>query len=359
MLPYYILVGIPFFCSLFSYINQDELHIKKKNYEVIVFFALYFIILSLRDITIGVDLTSYSYYYEQIGNIQWNDLKNYNLEFGYVLLNKIIYSLGFDFNFFLSIVALIVCIPTAYLYKKESDDGVITILLYLTSTSIFVLNFSGLRQVIAITFAVPAYYAVKNKKLIRFLIFVFLASLFHISAWIMVAMYPAYRIKIEKRGLFVIAPILLLIFIFRIPIFNFLLQFLSDKYQDLYGKTTQTGAVMMIILLGLFVVFSFVFTDEEKIDDDTNGLRVFLIISFALQLFSTVHYIAMRFNYYYLLFLPITITKVMSNSNKQDKSFVMIIKIIFVLFFTFYFFYSAYMDEDILQVFPYKSFLSE
>ena len=47
--------------------------------------------------------------------------------------------------------------------------------------------------------------------------------------------------------------------------------------------------------------YKFIFIDEEKITDDINGLRVFLIFSFVLQLFSTIHYTAMRFNYYFLL----------------------------------------------------------
>lgn len=360
MFPYYILVGTPLLFSFFYSLYDNGLQAKKKkNYNIIIFFVIYFFLLAFRDTSVGIDLPNYIYYFNRVESMGWKAIVDYNaVELGYLFLNKAIQYISKDFQVFLGVAAAICCIPMAFLYYKESENGVISILLYLTSTSIFVLNFSGLRQAIAITFAVPAYYAVKNKKIFKFILFVFLASLFHSSAWIMLAMYPIYRIKVDiKKMIFILTPIIIFVFAFRTQIFNFLLTFLSEEYQERYGNTTATGAIMTILLIGLFVVFSFIFIDEEKITDDINGLRVFLIFSFVLQLFSTIHYTAMRFNYYFLLFLPLTVTKVMKNSRKQDGNIMLIIKTIFIIFFTFYFFYSAYTDEDILQVFPYKSYL--
>jgi len=284
MLPYYLVVIIPFFFAFFSYVNNVDIKGKKKNYEVVVFFLIYFIILALRDITVGIDLENYFYYYEQIGNMDWLELSQHHFEKGYVYLNKIVYLIsGGDFRFLLIIIAIITCFPIMYFYKKESYDGEISILLYISATPLFLINFSGIRQAIAIAFAIPIYYACVSKKIFRFIFYVFMASLFHTSAWIMLVMYPLCRIKIDyKRFLSIVVPVIIFIFAFKTQLFNFFLKFLSDKYQELYGTTTETDAIMMVILIGLFVVFSFVFVDEKEVDSEFNGLRVIIIFAFIL-----------------------------------------------------------------------------
>ncbi|MBR4099793.1 MAG: EpsG family protein [Clostridia bacterium] len=356
MLPYYALVGIPLFYGLFKNINPIQQK-KKANGEVIAFFLIFFFLLVLRDFIVGTDLVGYIYHFKRTTYLSWNKIFNMeDIEIGYWVLMKIVSFISDDFRALLIVIALICCIPTAYFYYKESDNGVISILLYLTATSIFPMAFSGLRQTVAIVFAIPAFYFVKNKKLILFVLTVFIASLFHKSAWIMLLLYPVYYFKLRTKHLSsVVAPLTALVFLFRNSIFDFLLKFVGEDYQDKYGSATETGAYTMIILIALFVVFSFVAIDEDNIDEETNGLRGILVLTLMLQIFASLNHVAMRFNYYFLLFLPITVTRALSKSNKLDKEIINVVKIVFVVFFTAYFFYDAYTGADTLSIYPYKS----
>ncbi len=362
MFPYYILVGTPLLFSFFYGLYDNGLQAKKKkNYNIIIFFVIYFFLLAFRDVSVGIDLSSYLYYFNRVESMSWKAIVDYNaVELGYLFLNKAIQYISKDFQVFLGVAAAICCIPMAFLYYKESENGVISILLYLTATSIFVLNFSGLRQAIAIAFAVPAFYCVKNKKIIKFIILVFIATFFHTSAWIMLIMYPVYHIKLgAKHAALLITPAVFVTFLFRNQIFNFLLKFVGEEYEEKYSSTENTGATTMIILIALFVIFSFIGVDKAKEDSEFNGFRNILVISLFLQLFATVNNVAMRFNYYFLLFLPITVTKVMNRASERDKSIMTVISIIFILFFTFYYFYDAYTGADILQVYPYVSIFGQ
>ena len=65
---------------------------------------------------------------------------------------------------------------------------------------VFLLNFSGLRQAIAMGITALSFNFIKEKKPVQFILLVILASLFHKSAIVFLAMYPIYNIKLDKFG---------------------------------------------------------------------------------------------------------------------------------------------------------------
>lgn len=61
---------------------------------------------------------------------------------------------------------------------------------------------------------------------------------------------------------------------------------------------------------------------ESKMDKDIIGLRNILFLSAFLQCFTLVNYWAMRMNYYFLIFLPILISKIPGCCKEQDKGII-------------------------------------
>ncbi len=364
MLPYCFLVGIPLLFSLLydlrnDVIKKQKLNYEKRNYNILIFFLFLFILLSLRSGSTGIDVPVYKSYYEYYGQFGWKKIFNeINDELGFFLLNKSVNVLsGGNFQIMLCIVAGICCALIGALYYKESENGVITILLFLTATSIFDMLFSGLRQSIAIALAVPAFYCTKKKKLHWFLLSVFVAVLFHQSAWIILILYPIYHIKLRPiHAITLVAPLTILTYIFRQQIFRILLPIAGEEYIEKYGNGAASGAVTMVILLALFVVFSFIVPDEQNMDSETNGLRNILSLSLILQMFASVNDVAMRFNYYFLLFLPLTIPKIINRWRGGDKNSKQITNIVLIVFFTVYYFYRAFSDIDSLRIYPYEFF---
>ena len=350
MLPYYLLAGLPA-CLMFLGKVANKNVSKKKI--ILVFFALFVALLGCRDIVCGIDLGNYFLFFQDAAKTPFSN--EYELELGYVALESIVAWVAPDFQLFLLAVALFSLVPIFLLYRKESESPLLTIALFMTIAP-FSMYFSGLRQICAMAFAVPAYYFSKRKKPICFWLTVALAMLFHQSAFILALLYPVYNLRIRRNSLFVIVPLLVGVVIFNEQIFEFLLGFLSESYIEKYSEYESTGAYTILIVLAVFALYSFFMPREIKLEDDVIGLRNILLLSVLIQCFAPVHFLAMRFNYYFLVFVPILIPKIANRSSLKNKPIARLSVVAMCCFFTIYFFYYAYTSEDILNIYPYVPF---
>jgi len=352
MLAYFALLTLPIIPALLYTYKKDEKYIRK---TIHVFFILLIILLCLRRIDIGVDLQNYKYYFDLIRQLQWNQITEIDIEIGYVFLNKIFGMFTDNFQLFIAFVALIQTIPIYISYLKEAKRPYLSIIIF-ANMSAFVILFSGLRQAIAIAIGAIAYHFVVKKKFVFFVACVGIAFLFHQSALILLILYPLFHSKITKNWLWFIIPSITMIFILNKQIFNYLVNFLGDKYIDRYASVQNTGAHTMIILFVLFLFFSYIMVDEKTLDKTTLGLRNIMVLVVMIQLFAPIHALAMRFNYYFIIFIPVLISRIVDSPKKHFKPIAQIANVVMVCYFTFYFFYNAYTSVDILQVFPYKFF---
>ena len=152
-----------------------------------------------------------------------------------------------------------------------------------------------------------------------------------------------------------VIPLLGGIYFFHRQLFSFL-GLILNQFTDYDTSVTKTGAVTSLILFVLFAIFSFLVPDETKMDDDTRGMRNFLLFSVAIQMFAPLHNLAMRMNYYYIIFIPLLIPKIIEARSERWGQVAITARHIMVIFFTVYFFYNAYTGTSNLRVFPYHFF---
>lgn len=325
---------------------------RTKSWSIDVFMLIFLFILAFKGISCGMDTRQYLRLYEQYSTSDFLSLfKNAGHEIGYRLLNKTIGIIFGNFQVFLAVVAIICVCPLWYFYNKESDFPPLTIVLFL-NVAPFAMYISGIRQSIAMSLGVFAWYAAKNKKLLMFIVFVLLAIQFHTSAFMLFLLYPLYHARITKKWLWFVTPCVILLYIFRVPVFNFLMQFLWDDY----NTTAETGAFMIFLLLILFAFYSYVMVNEWSLDQDTIALRNILLLSVVIQMFAMLHPLSMRMNYYFLIFVPILIPRI---ATKCKKEFDIIGKIsigVMILYFLYNFIMTMVTDNDPLNVYPYIPF---
>ena len=180
----------------------------------------------------------------------------------------------------------------------------------------------------------------------------FVCFLFHQSSLVLLLMYPIYRLKLDKNKVWFLIPIIIALLLLNRFIFSSSISLLG-RYGDRYASTSSTGAYGTLLLLIVFLFFSFFITDEKKITPDAKGLRNLLIIMVLIQCFAPVHSVAMRLNYYYLLFIPIIIPKMIDCRANKMSSIANMSTYVMCTFFCGYFFYKAYFGADLLQIFPY------
>ncbi len=353
MIPFFVLLLGPMLIQHTAFGTKYNIE-KKKNNAMLFFFSVLTVLVMFRHKTVGTDTENYIYFFNDYALKDWISVGKKSIEFGFSYLNKVISLFSEQPQFFLAVTAVLTSAMIYPTYKRLCTDPSLSIALFCI-LSTFLMYFSGIRQMLAIGIGFIAYECTRNKKLIPFILIVVFAMTFHTSAFMLAFMYPLYHAKITKKWLFAVVPGLLIVFIFNKPIFSFL-SAIIERYTVYEGGISSTGAYTMLILFAAFTVFSFLIPDEKSLDSETIGLRNFLLLSLSVQLFAPLHVLAMRMNYYYIMFIPLLLPKIIANRSKAWDQVAIIARYVMVAFFVVYFFFSAYTSDVNLNVFPYHFF---
>lgn len=355
MLPYYIMLGVPMAISLlYSSVSDKVKYQKKQRVTMSVFFIILLTMLVLRYKTVGIDIRNYLIMFDMTSEMSFSKIiEFYDGEWGYYILTKLISLVTTDEQWFIAIIAILTTVPLAVLYIKESENAMLSIAVFMTLSN-FAMLFSGFRQSLALAIIAISYVFVKKKKLFWFVVFVAFAMMFHKSAFIAILLYPFYHMNITRNKLLIFVPITAAILIFNKPIFEFLNQFMNELGYEYEYK--DTGAYMMIILFALFTILSFIAPVEETLDEETKGLRGIAVLATMLQIFALTSTVAMRMNYYFMMFYPILIPRVINRTTERNRQPYKYIAILMIVYFIGDYIYGMYTGSDILQLYPYRPF---
>lgn len=339
-------------------IDKIAAHDLVEGKTITVFFVIYIVLLSLRGIMVGVDTKHYiNNYFIPFRTMDWGQIVEFKSdELAFSLLSKILSTLTSNPTVYLTTIALLSVIPVLLLYKKEAKDAILCCSFFLISL-LFEMFFSGLRQDIAIALTIVSFCYVKIKKPLSFVIFIILAASFHLSALIAIAIYPIYHAKITKKCLWFVVPFMALVYYYNSTIFNTLLLFSGEKYIYKYGvwglgTTNQYGLLILFVLISIYCFFML---DEEKADADDIGFRNLLLLATLLQFFAPLHFIASRMNYYFIVYIPIALTRTNYKCKDRYYQIAKLASIVMIVYFIVYFFF---MKGDSLQIADYKFFFN-
>lgn len=353
MAVFYVLLLVPLFMQLFA-VRGVHMDYQKRNRAALKFFFVFLTLLvALRHESVGIDTPNYIYYFDKFSHMEWRDFAGYTVEVGFPYLNKLISLISMEPQVYLAMMVLLANLMIYPTYKRLCVDVSLTVVLFCTMST-FVMMFSGIRQMLAIGIGFIAYGFTRQKKPLPFLLMCLLAFSLHTSAFLLALMYPVYHAKITRKSMFTLVPIMAICFVYNQQIFSALTSIMA-QFTDYNTEIEETGAYSMLILFGIFVAFSFLIPDEEKLDEETAGLRNFLLLTFALQMFAPLHTLAMRMGYYYMIFIPLLLPKIIVCRSKRWGRVAMLGRNVMVVFFLLYFFMNASGGGG-LNVFPYHFF---
>ena len=353
MIPYILMIAFPILATaLFGRKSEDFDNDRRQKIIVWIFFGCLFILLALRHEDVGVDMERYLNHFKSISDDTLGEiLKDKTQEQGFWILNKFISIFSTSERFYLVVMAACTLIPVAILYSKNSENAMLTIAIFIVMSN-FAIMFTAIRQAIAVGIVALSYKYVKEKKFWKFLIFIVIAFFFHQSALIALLLYPFYHMNITKMKLLFFVPVLGFVLAFNKPIFEFLLQFLGE-YGENY-EAEETGAFMMILLIAVFVFAAYVIPTDENMDEETKGLRGISVLALLLQTFSLVSTVAMRMNYYFILFIPLLMPRIFNRCAEKNIRAYKTLSLLLAVFLIAYFIYKGITGGDILEMYPYK-----
>jgi len=336
-----------------KYANVRHNHIKEYIYFVLVIFLPVFV--STIRYNVGTDYVSYRSHYYHWSKFSFLDvLKLSNEPLSYILHPLARYLFGHEWGYFLlsSTIIMTFVTITVFYYKNEISVPLAIFIYYMLFWS-FSLN--GIRQMMAISIILYAYRYIFERKPLKYILFVSIASGFHTSALICIFFYllsfrPS-KISSLKRVIFylclgvspLLMPLLLKIAL-KLDIFW--------KYAQNYELFFERGGLGFLIWVIPPLIPAAYYS--KNINNKYRCLFDICVLQIPFQYVGYYVTYGSRISLYSLagqIILVPLVTK--SISNKKGK---LLVKLYYVLWYLFYFIIRSYIWNH-SEAFPFNSIL--
>lgn len=330
---YIVLYFTIFIITLFVTIADGKPVRIIESYIYIIISSIIFFMSAVRH-NVGYDFSSYKNIFNTIHNSSrniWYFNQKLDMDVGYVLLNK----LSVNYPMLIFIIASLAIIPKLIFIYKESESKLFVLLMYYCG--IFITYDMGvIRQGLSITIFLYGLKYVREQKLLKYLLIIFLSFIFHPSALVYIPLYFIGNIELSKKTYYITAFSALIFSLFSDSSFVLSIAehlpegIISTKlaYYTLYTSEDLTFSLLKrIVFLVIFVEFSKrsnLLTNDKKQLIYLNGY--YLSILFA-SIFASVPVIGGRGNAG-LYFLQVFIfSKMVRNTQNKILKLVIIVVI--------------------------------
>lgn len=382
-----------FFASIFIlgtvplFFGKDKKIFKILAALLPVLFIYFISVLKSNDV--GIDTSVYAEYYEGAKNVPFSSMLNYHgweplFSFFMVSFAK----MGLPFRVFQAFLYLLIYVPLFFFVLKHDKLPGLSLVLY-SMFSFLVLNFSALRQSVAISLCMLAILLLAKKKIINIIfgiLSICIGVLFHYSTIVFFLAVPLMFIRNPLKAIPFAIMIILFVFAFSPLIYTFIANItnLSDYVPILRTDAWETFAAYLLILILLVMIFKkdskmVIFLDKfglkidglisskikvypkitktfsaQKSDGETHYFNLLLpifAIGVALESFILSSYVFPRMALFFLPYCPFLLTD--SIYRFKSSSIKIIILIVFLAVFSVYF-YFAYISPNYLHCVPYQ-----
>ncbi|QBO37077.1 EpsG family protein [Periweissella cryptocerci] len=321
----------------------------------------------------GYDYQNYVYMFKQAPSLAQFNLIDYiklngliGNDIGWTLLNSLIKSLGMGFYGLTMFVALFFWLSMFFGLKKFFAN--INVLIVIVFYKYFLdMSFVYMRQSIAVALFIIALPALRDRKIIRYMILVILAASVHFSAIILIPLYWIGNIKLSKKK--VISYSIIFTFSFVASLMHIDVMSIFSSFANLIGGTGGTkiseaaagnlyggNATNILHLLEFWVLNLFLLLKYETIDlgDKSNALiiRLFLILLPIYSLFAGSP-IMVRDGFYFLFTYAILLDLLTKNVTIKNR----LVTYMVIATISFYGMYRFATNFDNGASYHYDSFL--
>lgn len=318
MLIYILLVGEIF---LFNYLRKKKLISRKKFCIIIgVSFAL---ITGLRSVNVGSDTTGYYLLFEDLGQLNLQQLLNQERrDLGYYILAWIIKKYTRSFIVLLLITASVFYYSISKLIYKYSDDCALSYLV-LMAFNFFQFSMTGMRQTLALGFAILFVLEIieENPNYLKAILWCVLGIVMHRSCLLVLIYLVIKRWRNNINLLKLSAFLVPICFWYRNAITISLLGvfekigFDLDTYEGNGGGLTTYLIYILLLLWGIFL------TRRGESEKQLSIFDLFIMVfAVSTQSFVMVNSIFFRVVWYFAIYLIIYLPKMIVSSKVNRQS---------------------------------------
>ena len=322
-------------------------------------FVLIFLFLSFR-FDFGNDYQEYLNRFEQYKSedLSFELFKDDLFEPGWIFLNWLFKDLGFfSMNIFLAFFSSLIYYHFIVKYVP-SNYYWLAVFFYVFNTNFLLIQSSAMRQAVAIMLFVFSINYLNEKRLLKYIFCIAIASLFHYSALLLFAIYLLvfYKKRIGTIGVYII----FLFYIFLIvgskvlaPYLIGFVSFFSDKYKYYQDEGVVNSGIGFVYYSFILLVMSY---NEKKHERDVGLISKIAILSMLIMPLSLVLDMVGRFNIYLTPAIIVAYPNLISKIEKPlNRIIICTILCAFTLFQFYQFFYSETYNEYYMN---YKTIFS-
>lgn len=233
----------------------------RQSFTITEFIAAVILVLfaGLRASSVGTDTNNYVGIFENLRYGNSFDSNGSTIETGYNVIQNIAFLISSEYYALLLLIATIGVFFSFKSFQLLSLDFKVSVFLFVTLAS-YLFIFNGARQGLAACIYGIAYYYLVNKKLWFYIVWVYVAFMFHKTSLIMLPFYYIlhWNLSIKKMLLFVLISVIALLYL------SSFLNFFEDNVQSRYAVYETRGAQGGVSLGIFFVALSFYLVSLKK-----------------------------------------------------------------------------------------------
>ena len=287
----------------------------------------------LRNIAVGSDTYAYFIRFEDMKITSWNEIFQFFINYyiqgigkdpGYRIFEKFFQVILHEYQLYLIIIAILFFTALGRFIYFNTSKLNHAILAYILYSVLFYSFFSvtGHRQTIATAIALLGYELAKRRKLISFVVIVFMASSMHKSALIVLPLYFLIKYKNSKFLyclVLVSFPILMILKEKILIMMKILVGY--DNYDVYQGAGTFTFTMMyLFISLGVLYRMDFVLKLYPKAIFYYNVMAIGVLFLPLTWVNPTAMRVVMYFSIFMLVLIPIVVESFQQYSEKTQKA---------------------------------------
>lgn len=327
MTPYIIMLCILLFCI---WREGEVTTAKGKQAYLIIALIPYFVLMAFRSRYVGTDTDGYFITFNGMGARTWSNFLSYD-EYGYDRIEK-----GYKFLIFLLtrittdgqiLLFTLGAISSAalYCYVKEYARNKCLALFFFITLGFFHFAMTGIRQTFAISITLFCCKYIKEKKLYKFLILAFIATLFHKSAVVFFPMYYVAHRELHRKQITISFVVMFFMFLVADKLFLTAADVLE---MNQYGIES-TGNGYIFFSMVLLITFLLIINRRELIaSKSTNSIFINLnFVSLALWSLRLVSRTAERMTLYFMPYTYVELEEYLSTRKGNTRLFYSLVAI--------------------------------
>ena len=319
--------------------DSGQLYSYNKNKYLFFLCVVMYLIISMRDLSVGSDTLGYVKSFESLNSSNW--ILAYDRDPAFAVLNYLLHHITSNGRIYLFLVSWPLPLSFYLLMKDEKQTckfvyfGFVLLLVL----EIFAFSMSGIRQTIAIFFTVLAYKFLNREKIVGFLIFLAVAVLFHLSSIVFLIVLPLRKVKFGVLHIALLGVIILAVQINPDQALGFITDSVIGGLYHTYGTIYKSEASYSMMTIQL-LLFSLLLVDRRIIRKDISNRMLVNIVWIGIIAGACSPIIAefFRIAFYFSIYLCLLVPRILFNMNESNKRIcvrgVLLCSVIYMTIFT-------------------------